>query len=68
MTRAERRVGPWATGGHGGLQPGVTLESNAALLEIMGSLTVLEAGWELVTADRDLARFAGLLWRHPLMP
>ena len=35
MTCAERRVGSRPTGGRGGLQPGVTLESNAALLEIM---------------------------------
>ena len=28
----------------------------------------IEAGCELVTADRDFARFAGLRWRHPLVP
>lgn len=27
----------------------------------------MEAGCELVTADRDFARFAGLRWRHPLL-
>jgi toxin-antitoxin system PIN domain toxin len=26
----------------------------------------IEAGCELVTADRDFARFKGLRWRHPL--
>ena len=26
----------------------------------------MEAGCELVTEDRDFARFAGLRWRHPL--
>ena len=28
----------------------------------------IEAGCELVTVDRDFARFAGLRWRHPLAP
>ena len=28
----------------------------------------IEAGCELVTADRDFARFIGLRWRHPLVP
>ena len=27
--------------------------------------TAIEAGCELVTVDRDFARFAGLRWRHP---
>lgn len=27
---------------------------------------VIEAGCDLVTTDRDFARFAGLHWRHPL--
>ena len=26
----------------------------------------IEAGCELVTVDRDFARFTGLRWRHPL--
>jgi hypothetical protein len=26
----------------------------------------IEAGCELITTDRDFARFAGLRWRHPL--
>ena len=28
----------------------------------------LECGCKWVTTDRDYARFAGLVWRHPLMP
>ena len=28
----------------------------------------MEAGCELVIADRDFARFAGLWWRHPWRP
>ena len=28
----------------------------------------MEAGCELVTVDRDFARFTGLRWRHPLLP
>jgi uncharacterized protein len=26
----------------------------------------IETGSELITTDRDFARFAGLHWRHPL--
>ena len=28
----------------------------------------LESGCEWITTDRDYARFAGLAWRHPLVP
>ena len=28
----------------------------------------MEAGCELMTVDRDFARFTGLRWRHPLQP
>jgi hypothetical protein len=28
----------------------------------------IESGAELITADRDFSRFAGLRWRHPLAP
>ena len=28
----------------------------------------IESGCELITTDRDFARFSGLRWRHPLTP
>ena len=43
------------SGAHGNLVPDAYLAALA-----------IEAGCELVTTDRDFARFKGLRWRHPL--
>ena len=61
------RPGPghWAVFDRLCRRPGVSgnLVADAYLAAI-----AIEAGCELVTADRDFARFTGLRWRHPLAP